>query len=246
MSFQGYINEVFSSVQGEGPWVGMRQLFIRLAGCNLSCNYCDTLREYRPQNWRVEWTPGSGVFESLQNPSGVQKLADRINRFDLNRHHGISLTGGEPLLQADFLKQLIPLLGETRRGVYLETNGTLHRELEKIIDLVDIIAMDIKLPGSSGAVQLWEAHSEFIKVAVTKRVFVKIVVDNGTSPHEIKQSASLISEINDKIKLVLQPVTINGCCGVDTRKLYELQDVAMGLLRDVRVIPQTHVMMSML
>ena len=149
-------------------------------------------------------------------------------------------------MQADFLKQLIPLLGVTRRGIYLETNGTLHRELGKIIDLVDIIAMDIKLPGTSGAGQLWELHSEFIKVAVSKRVFVKNVVDNGTSSQEIVRSAKLISEINDKVTLVLQPVTIEGCCGIDARKLYELQDIAMGLLKDVRVIPQTHVMMSML
>lgn len=180
MTGQGYINEIFSSIQGEGPWVGMRQVFIRLAGCNLQCSYCDTHREPKPRSWRVECLPGSGIFEERCNPAGVQKLAAEVNSFHLARHHGISLTGGEPLLQADYLRQLIPLLGKTRRGIYLETNGTLHEELKNIIDLIDIIAMDIKLPGTSGAGQLWEEHARFIKVASTRKMFVKIVVDNQT------------------------------------------------------------------
>ncbi|PLX95348.1 MAG: 7-carboxy-7-deazaguanine synthase QueE, partial [Desulfuromonas sp.] len=59
--------ELFSSIQGEGVFLGERQAFLRLAGCNLDCAYCDT--PFVPtSHCRVEETPGSGVFYDLPNP----------------------------------------------------------------------------------------------------------------------------------------------------------------------------------
>ena len=61
------IKEVFCSVQGEGPYVGTRQAFVRFSGCNLSCNYCDT-DFANPGTCDYEQVEGSGSFEKIPNP----------------------------------------------------------------------------------------------------------------------------------------------------------------------------------
>ena len=62
----------------------------------------------------------------------------------------MSLTGGEPLLQVDFIKNLAPKIKERGLKVYLETNGTMPERLSEIIGHVDTVAMDVKLPSISG------------------------------------------------------------------------------------------------
>ena len=86
------INEIFSSIQGEGPVVGYKQLFIRFCGCNLKCSYCDT--DFSDGK---EFTP--------------QELYTKITtEYNLETFHSISLTGGEPLLSAEFLQEFLPLI----------------------------------------------------------------------------------------------------------------------------------------
>ena len=80
------IKEIFASIQGEGPYVGYKQLFVRFCNCNLKCNYCDT-----------EFMDGKDY-----NPC---ELADEVNKF--SDVHSVSLTGGEPLLQIEFLKDFL-------------------------------------------------------------------------------------------------------------------------------------------
>ena len=85
----------------------------------------------------------------------------------------MSLTGGEPLLQKDFLKGLLSLFKESRMISYLETNGILYKELQSIIDDIDIIAMDFKLPSSTKCRSFWDEHKRFLEVALRKEVFIK-------------------------------------------------------------------------
>ena len=107
-------------------------------------------------------------------------------------HHSISLTGGEPLLFADILADWLPEL----RGilpVHLETNGTLAAELERIIDQVDYISMDMKLPSTADCdEELWDLHRHFLKTARTKNVSVKIVVGDKTDAAEIQRVCTII------------------------------------------------------
>ena len=127
------IAEVFESVQGEGVYTGVRQVFVRFFGCNLSCSYCDTrlmtFREY-----------------------SVAGLMGALAAF--RDYHSLSLTGGEPLCQASFLQVFLGRFKRVDNLVYLETNGTLVHELAKVLDLVDIVAMDMKLPSSGGGASL--------------------------------------------------------------------------------------------
>lgn len=242
--------EIFSSIQGEGTLVGKRQIFIRFAGCNLACRYCDTPESgAAPAALRFEVTPGQGDFLYLDNPVSPNQLLEIINGYELDLIHSLSLTGGEPLLHVDFIKAFIPLF---RRQwpvkIYLETNGSLPAELSAIIDLIDIVGMDIKLPGVSGGPAQWQEHLEFLTRAAAKEVFVKIVISAATNPEEFLKAVSIINRVNPAIPLVIQPLTPKDSSdqAPDSIKVLELQDLALKTLADVRVIPQTHKLLGQL
>lgn len=228
--------------------MGCRQVFLRFAGCNLRCAYCDTPNDPHPLHCRSECTPGKRDFIFWPNPLTVSRLVSVVEKLDPSARHSISLTGGEPLLYSEFLCKVIPLLKTARRGIYLETNGTLPDELSRVLHLVDFIAMDIKLPGVSGLPPLWEEHEKFLSAAGEKEVFVKIVVDRQTAVAEIDQAARLVAGVGD-ILLVIQPVTHEGGSGrpgVSAPQLLTLQERALSHLSDVRIIPQVHKMLDLL
>lgn len=234
-----HLIEIFSSVQGEGPLVGCRQIFLRFAGCNLTCDYCDTPGNV-PLHCRWEKRPGTHDFILLSNPLTPEEVALKVGELNPAAHHSISLTGGEPLLHTTFLLELIPLIQGTRQGIYLETNGTLPAMLEQVLPMVDIISMDIKLPETAGIQPCWQEHREFLALARQKYVFVKLVVDEKTKPGEIEQSLQLILSVGD-IPLVIQPVTPpGGKPRMAPEKLLAFQAQALERLTDVRIIPQTH------
>ena len=239
--------EIFSSIQGEGLFVGCRQVFVRLAGCNLSCRYCDTRESFAaPAAARVETEPGSREFHSLANPVGGFGLRDAVANLCRSQHHSVILTGVEPLLQPQAVSILSPL---RRQGVrlYLETNGTLPGILRQTIQDIDIVSMDFKLPSDLAGQNFWREHAEFLQVASQRDVFVKIVLSNDTKQDEMKQAIQLIADVNTSIPLILQPVTpINGVLPIHPDHVLRWQDFALTKLRDVRVIPQTHKIMGQL
>ena len=75
---KSYLSEIFSSIQGEGPYVGERHLFVRFCGCHRSCIFCDTVLE-RTEAVRVEKVPGSGNFEQIPNPLAASQLLEIIH-----------------------------------------------------------------------------------------------------------------------------------------------------------------------
>jgi organic radical activating enzyme len=102
------LSEIFYSIQGEGTWTGTPAVFVRLAGCNLACDFCDT--DY-----------------SLRSIAGVDDVVRQV------REAGgdcpmVILTGGEPLAQAA-TPALIAALRADGRRVHIESNGTIYTDL---------------------------------------------------------------------------------------------------------------------
>lgn len=219
------ITEIFSSIQGEGIYAGQPQIFIRFAKCNLACEYCDTVKK------------GGRKY-------GVYEVLDAVNMLAADSPVSVvSITGGEPLVYADFLKQLLPCLKKRNFRIYLETNGTLSSGLASVLGYVDVISMDMKLPSSQRKRKgQWTAHRDFLKIAKEKEVFIKIVVTGKTKADEIRKATAIVSDVSDKIPLVLQPVTPanKATKKVPLARVMEFQKMARVILDDVRIIPQIH------
>ncbi|MHB8158303.1 MAG: 7-carboxy-7-deazaguanine synthase QueE, partial [Desulfocucumaceae bacterium] len=181
------------------------------------------------------------------NPITIPVLINTLrDNFDLALHHSVSITGGEPLLQVEFLKGLLPALRSLGIKIYLETNGTLPGNLGSIIGLTDIISMDIKLPKTSGCEPQWDKHLEFLSIARQGQVFVKIVLDDHSDFLEYNTAVDLIARVDSGILLVIQPVTLDGKCILTPKRALEYQSAALKRLKEVRIIPQAHVMMNQL
>ena len=233
----GWLHEIFASIQGEGLYCGQRQTFVRFAGCNLACDYCDTpaARENQPPVCLVERLPASGIIEEIANPVDVEQVISYCRELGSGV---VSITGGEPLLQVDFLEHLMYSLKNESFVTHLETNGTLYRELASVVKWVDVIAMDMKLASAAGDGCHWEDHLQFLEIASATDVFVKVVVSAKTTEEEIEQCRDLIAPIDRCIPLVLQPVS--GLEPVPGELLMRLEETAASQLADVRVIPQCH------
>ena len=119
--------EIFKSIDGEGIRVGYPVTFIRLAGCNLRCNYCDTKYSYADEKF-TEMTP--------------QEIYNQVYKLGGKR---ITLTGGEPLIHKD-VKVLVDMLIQKGYEVNIETNGSV--DITLFLDKHTIITMDYKCASS--------------------------------------------------------------------------------------------------
>lgn len=214
------IVEIFHSLQGEGLCLGQETTFVRFLGCNLYCSYCDTL--YARDEKRASEMTLDQVLKAVS-------LSAKPGQF-------VSLTGGEPLLWADFVAALCPRLGEMGLRVYLETNGTLVEEMKKIAGLVDTVAMDIKPPSDCGQ-NLWEAHQRFLEL-VSNKSFVKLVITSRILTEEVGKAVGLVAGIDRKIPLVLQPAS--GELAPDMGRVRRFQAEASKQLDNVWTICQMH------
>jgi organic radical activating enzyme len=245
------VQEVFSSIQGEGIYVGMRQVFVRFAHCHLKCAYCDTPMTSVDGRCHVETRPGSGEMDACDNPLSVETLAGLIlDLLRTARHHSVSLTGGEPLLYHGFLRQLLPLI-RAAAPTYLETSGTQPEFFEAVSDWVDIVAMDIKLPSATGEAPRFGEHAAFYRQAREKDCFIKLVFNERTTVDELEAIRAIVTDRNRPI--ILQPETLppgSGMVGktvpLPPRRLFDIENALSVWFEDVRVIPQTHKMLQVL
>lgn len=157
-------------------------------------------------------------------------------------HHSISITGGEPLLQVDFLKGLLPALRDKGNSIYLETNSTFPDEFLSISDYVDFVAADIKISSCTGEPSRFDDNLRFLKnCSGIRNVFVKVVVTDRVDKGEFFTAVGLVKESGIQAVFVIQPVsTIRGEVGASPSVLLELQSKALEILPDVRVIPRVH------
>lgn len=211
------IKEIFESIQGEGLFVGEKQVFVRFCLCNLNCSYCDT-----------DFKGGLELSED--------ELYEKIKRYSAN---SISLTGGEPLLEKDFIRSfLLKYKNKLNKKIHLETNGTLHNNLAEIIDLIDVAAMDIKIKSATGEENRFDLNENFLKIA-GKKAFIKIVFTGGIEDFEINEICRMAKKFSTPV--ILQPKT-----PIDLKTPFlNIYNRFFEKYENIRLIPQTHTFLSL-
>ena len=119
------ITEIFYSLQGEAKEVGIPTVFVRLTGCPLRCNYCDTAYAFKGNN-----------------PLSIQHILDEVAQYNAQY---VCVTGGEPMAQSNCLKLLDSLI-VSGYNVSMETSGSI--DITPVNSKVSIV-MDIKTPSST-------------------------------------------------------------------------------------------------
>lgn len=154
-----YVNEIFSTIQGEAKFTGYPTTFVRLYGCNMLCKYCDTL-------YAVNGNP-----KKFKHKVSLGRIVAEVKQLG-NRH--VCITGGEPLLQSNVL----PLVYElTARGidVNIETNGgVLIPDTREVRNFS--YTLDIKTP-CAGAENLEVTEYENLSL-LTAKDEVKFVISD--------------------------------------------------------------------
>ena len=207
--------EVFNSWQGEGGSVpgsafGRRQIFVRFAGCDLHCAWCDS-REFidasRVSRWRYEVEPFTGRFEYRPNPAGLDEVVEAITRLDTGDIHSISYTGGEPTLQVKPLKALMERMKGLGFDNFLETHGGFPELIREVAPLTDYASVDIK-DETAKATEDWrslvlrEVESIRILKEAGAKVYAKLVVTSETKTENVRWYAELLKGL---APLVIQP-----------------------------------------
>jgi len=238
------LSEIFVSFQGEGLYAGRRHLFLRLSGCHLRCRYCDTPESLeRSPSFRV-YPNGQPVLQGRNPLTADEVLAHGMAVLDAaDGADGLAITGGEPLLQAEFLSEL---LADARwpRPRILETSGTQPDKLPQVLPVVDAVSMDIKLPSNSGEPAFWAAHARFL-VAAGAKAYVKILVDENTTLEDVERAAALVASESPTSPVFLQPITTpSGDIDLRAKTLDRFFHAVRRHAVDTRVLPQTHKMLG--
>ena len=173
------ISEIFYSIEGEGIEIGRPEIFIRLAGCNLRCAWCDT--KYALEN-------GTEM--------GIKLILQEVSKYPCK---SVSITGGEPLLQKRELLELVRRLKDLNYWIQINTNGTIFDE--EIFDLVDLITMDCKCP-SSGTKSDIEVLRKTQDLFNSKSQF-KFVISNEKDYLYAKNV--VLTLLKGGVRIVLQP-----------------------------------------
>lgn len=218
---QAPVFDIFVSYQGEGLFAGQKQIFVRFAGCNLKCDYCDELAA-------VKTAPLMSVKALVERVVFLSKK---------EKTKAISFTGGEPCLYCDFIRALAVLLIKKDFKLNLETNAVLKDKIDSILPFLNHVSADIKLPSQCGK-KLYDEHISFIS-KVRKKACIKIVVSEKTTLKEFKEAIKMIKENFPNLPLFIQPESSQFFPKKDLKPYEKFIKIA-SVLQDVRFFPQLH------
>jgi organic radical activating enzyme len=182
-------SEVFRTLQGEGPSLGCPAVFVRLSLCNLHCTWCDT-----PYTWNWEGTPWTHQddvkfrkADQIIELSAVE-LAQQVNEL-LQDDDRLVLTGGEPLLQQDELRNFLREI-PTKTPIEIETNGTKIPDLE-LDARVAQYNVSPKLANSGNKPELRESPETLRFFARSPKAFFKFVITRSEDLQEVRTIAQV-------------------------------------------------------
>lgn len=206
MSFK--VVEIFESINGEGMRAGELAVFVRMKGCNLSCNYCDTM-------WANE---ADCEFEEMT----ADRIVERVKKSGIKN---VTLTGGEPLLQKDADKLLKLFSDEKDIRVEIETNGSVN--LSPFLKYENTsFTMDYRLPESDMEKYMDLENFKILR----KKDTLKFV---ASSVNDLKKAKDIIEKYDliDRVNIIFSPVfgKIELTDIVDFLKDNKLNDVRMQL-----------------
>jgi len=171
------VNEMFYSLEGEGPYIGIPTFFIRLTGCNLRCEWCDTKYSF---------------YEGEKKE--IDSIVDEAQKYDTKF---VCITGGEPLLQKDVYKLMYKLL-DIGKSIILETSGSISIQDVPTEDDV-FIAMDIKTPSSKMV-----EHNLYDNIELLgKKDYLKFVI---ADQKDYEFSKEIIKKYAFEGEIIFQPV----------------------------------------
>lgn len=178
------INEIFYSLQGEGKLIGVPSLFVRLAGCELGCTWCDT---------KYAWAADAGDDHSIED------LKEKILAFE-TRH--IVITGGEPMTNPQ-LGELLKAIAHPSRHITIETSG-----IEYIGDLAcDLMSISPKLSNSTEGRKSHLDTEVLQKLIDSYKYQLKFVVDRPEDLNEIAQCLESLKNVNPYNILLMPQAT---------------------------------------
>lgn len=258
---KGNLQEIFASVQGEGILVGVSMIFVRLSGCARRCRYCDSDFTWTVAKEAVVHQVGNGgrVGETVvANPVTAKWVMDTVSC--IARSEGdlewVTITGGEPLLQPGFVQNLAKRMKDNGFRTILETEGDQPEALADVIEFIDVVAADIKLPSTTGESLDWDIAGKFLELAARRRVsdieftpfFVKVVVTPEIEHYEFNRAVDLVASLDSDIPFIVQPVTpaLHVPAAPAPSILWNLAKRARSKLNDVRVVPQVHTQLGLL
>lgn len=206
MSFK--VVEIFESINGEGMRAGELAVFVRMKGCNLSCNYCDTM-------WANE---ADCEFEEMT----ADRIVERVKKSGIKN---VTLTGGEPLLQKDADKLLKLFSDEKDIRVEIETNGSVN--LSPFLKYENTsFTMDYKLPESDMEKYMDLENFKILRKKDTLK-FVASSVNDLKKAKDIIEKYDLIGRVNIIFSPVFGKIELTDI--VDFLKDNKLNDVRMQL-----------------
>lgn len=172
----------------------------------------------------------------------MEQLNDEIQYLMTPDFHSLEITGGEPLLNSEFIRNFLSKYGY---NAMLETNATLPENLKQVVNLIDMVSMDIKLPEHFNLEDEWntvyENELKSIKIMEENntKYYIKIVVSPTTS---IKIIESILNDLDDlvskNVEVVVQPVSPMSLWD-NKKNLFRISEL-IGKKFNVSIIPQIH------
>lgn len=235
---KGFISEVFASIQGEGLFVGTPQIFIRLSPVAGELPAEDT--------FVLRTLPGQRN-QFARNPVSPGRLFQMLSdTYSLDQFFCISLIGDDPLHQADFLAELLPIFSGAGMQTFIQTSGTPLAEFSRLLPLVNRWCIDLKCNTGKGMVRCSKTLEKIIEQTSPENTYFRLVIDVDDDPEKLLSTLSSLR--TDDYTLILQPWAVFPAhiSDWDTGTIINWIQIFKPCFFQVRWIPQVHKLLRIL